>query len=158
LGDFVPSWAILWHLGWFCTILGDFVPFWVIFKLHLELFCTILGDFSKTVWSRLLRRASNEHFEADHLHSLNNCRRQNNDCQIFAGKTYQNGGKYTKMTSTFTKIVINYTKKGRIIFQMALKYTNIFHSTALQNIPTLGIWVWKYTIWQSCDRRSRIQF
>jgi hypothetical protein len=27
-------------------------------------------------------------------------------------------------------------------------HNNIFHSKALQNLPKLGLWVWKYTIWQ----------
>jgi hypothetical protein len=33
----------------------------------------------------------------------------------------------------------------RKIYQMTIKYTNIFHSKALQNLVFL---VWKYTIWQ----------
>jgi hypothetical protein len=33
---------------------------------------------------------------------------------------------------------------------MTLKYTNIFHFKALQNLPKLGFLVWKYTIWQPC--------
>jgi hypothetical protein len=31
---------------------------------------------------------------------------------------------------------------------MTLKYTNILHSKALQNLPRLGFLVLKYTIWQ----------
>jgi hypothetical protein len=31
---------------------------------------------------------------------------------------------------------------------MAIKYTIIFHSKALQNLPILGFLVWKSTIWQ----------
>jgi hypothetical protein len=35
------------------------------------------------------------------------------------------------------------------MFQMAIKYINIFQSEALQNLPKLGFLVWKKTIWQS---------
>jgi hypothetical protein len=31
---------------------------------------------------------------------------------------------------------------------MAVKYSSIFHSKALQNLPKLGFLVWKQTIWQ----------
>jgi hypothetical protein len=34
------------------------------------------------------------------------------------------------------------------IFQVAIKYINIFQSKALQNLPKLGCLVWKQTIWQ----------
>jgi hypothetical protein len=30
---------------------------------------------------------------------------------------------------------------GHKIFQMTIKYTNIFHYKALQNLPKLGFWV-----------------
>jgi hypothetical protein len=36
------------------------------------------------------------------------------------------------------------------MFLMANKYTNIFHSKALQKIPKLEFSAWKYTIWQPC--------
>jgi hypothetical protein len=36
------------------------------------------------------------------------------------------------------------------MYEMAIKYVNIFHWKALQNLPKLGFWVWKYTIWQPC--------
>jgi hypothetical protein len=36
----------------------------------------------------------------------------------------------------------------RIIFQMTTKYTSIFHSKALQNLPKFEFLVWKQTIWQ----------
>jgi hypothetical protein len=29
------------------------------------------------------------------------------------------------------------------VFHMVIKYSNIFHSKALQNLPRLGFWVWK---------------
>jgi hypothetical protein len=35
-------------------------------------------------------------------------------------------------------------------FQMAIKYTNIFHSRALQKIPKLGLLVWKYIFTNIC--------
>jgi hypothetical protein len=47
---------------------------------------------------------------------------------------YQNGKKYQMTT--------NYTKRAfGIIFQMVIKYTNFFHSKALQNLPKLGFLV-----------------
>jgi hypothetical protein len=36
----------------------------------------------------------------------------------------------------------------RKIFQMTMKYIYIFQSKALQNLPALGFFVWKQTIWQ----------
>jgi hypothetical protein len=42
----------------------------------------------------------------------------------------------------------NYTN-GHKIFQMVMKYTNIYHSKALQNVPKLGFLVRKQTIWQT---------
>jgi hypothetical protein len=47
-------------------------------------------------------------------------------CQIFLETMYQNGEKIIKIT---TKL-----PNGRNIFQMGIKYTNIFHSKALQNL------------------------
>jgi hypothetical protein len=37
---------------------------------------------------------------------------------------------------------------GYKIDQMAIKYTNIYHCKTLPNLPKLGLWVWKETIWQ----------
>jgi hypothetical protein len=37
---------------------------------------------------------------------------------------------------------------GYNILQMIIKYNNIFHSKAIQNLPKLGFLVWKQTIWQ----------
>jgi hypothetical protein len=31
---------------------------------------------------------------------------------------------------------------------MVIKYTNIYHSKAIQNLPKLGFLVWKQNIWQ----------
>jgi hypothetical protein len=36
----------------------------------------------------------------------------------------------------------------RKILQMTIKYSSIFHSKTLQNLPNLGFLVWKQTIWQ----------
>jgi hypothetical protein len=36
----------------------------------------------------------------------------------------------------------------RKIFSMAIKYTSIFQSKVLQNLPKMGFLVWKQTIWQ----------
>jgi hypothetical protein len=38
------------------------------------------------------------------------------------------------------------------IFQMGIKYSNLFHSNALRNLPKLGFFVWKITIWQPCSQ------
>jgi hypothetical protein len=46
---------------------------------------------------------------------------------------------------------------GRKIFQMTLKYTNIFYSKALQNLPKLGFWFENIgTIWQPTSTREKI--
>jgi hypothetical protein len=37
---------------------------------------------------------------------------------------------------------------GRKIYQMAIKYTKIFHSKTVQNLPKIEFLVWKQTIWQ----------
>jgi hypothetical protein len=60
-------------------------------------------------------------------------------CQIFLGPKYQNWEKYTKLPQNIPdghKI-----SNGRKIDQMVIKYTKIFHSKTLQNIPTLGFLV-----------------
>jgi hypothetical protein len=63
------------------------------------------------------------------------------DCQIFHGKTYQNGRKYINWPHNLPNC--------HKIYQMALKCTNILHSkTYLLNILKLGFLVWKYTISQ----------
>jgi hypothetical protein len=59
------------------------------------------------------------------------------DCQIFLDTIYQNGLKCTKLPQHY-KIV---TTHGRKIFLTAIKFTNIFHSKALQNLPKLGFLV-----------------
>jgi hypothetical protein len=47
------------------------------------------------------------------------------------------GEKYTKLSQNY---------------QIAIKYTNIFYSKALQNVPKWWFWVWKRSIWQLCCR------
>jgi hypothetical protein len=37
------------------------------------------------------------------------------------------------------------------MYQMAIKYTNIFPCKNLKNIPKLGFSVWNYAIWQPCS-------
>jgi hypothetical protein len=41
------------------------------------------------------------------------------------------------------------------MFQMAIKYINIFQSKAIQNLPESGFLVWKQTIWQPCSTSTR---
>jgi hypothetical protein len=53
------------------------------------------------------------------------------------GKIYQI---ITALPSSFKNL-----PNGGKIFQMTLKYTNIFHSKVLQNLPNLDFLVWKYT-------------
>jgi hypothetical protein len=48
------------------------------------------------------------------------------------------------MTTKYASNIPN----GRKIYQMSTKYTNIFHSTDLQNLPKFVFWVGKFTIWQ----------
>jgi hypothetical protein len=67
-------------------------------------------------------------------------------CQIFLGTTYRNG-KIIPNDHIIHQITVKYTK-----WHM---YTHIFHCKTLQNLPKLGFWVWKNTIWQPCsDGRS----
>jgi hypothetical protein len=48
------------------------------------------------------------------------------------------------MTTNYTKLPY-IMPNGHKIFQMIIKYNNIFHSKALQNLPKLGFLVWKQT-------------
>jgi hypothetical protein len=60
-------------------------------------------------------------------------------CQIFLDTMYQSGEKHqitTKLPNGH-KIYQN----GLKIFQLAIKYTNIFHTKALQNLSNLGFLV-----------------
>jgi hypothetical protein len=61
-------------------------------------------------------------------------------CQIFLDTIYQNGEKCTKLTQNILnghKISPNVCK----IFQMAIKFINIFQYRSLQNLPKLGFLV-----------------
>jgi hypothetical protein len=65
------------------------------------------------------------------MNILKRAKTEDQGCQIFLGQTYQNGKIYQMTT--------NYTKRpyGCKMFQIVIKYTNIFHSKALQNLPKL---------------------
>jgi hypothetical protein len=56
------------------------------------------------------------------------------------GKIYQITTKYTKWPQNITN--------GSKMDQMVIKYTKIFRSKTLQNLPKLGFLVGKQTIWQ----------
>jgi hypothetical protein len=58
------------------------------------------------------------------------------------GSVYQNESQIIPNCIKIYQIVLKY------MYQVALKYTNIFHSKAFQNIPKLVFLYWKYTIWQ----------
>jgi hypothetical protein len=61
------------------------------------------------------------------------------------------------MTTSYTKLPC-IIPNGRKIFQMIIKYHNIFHSKALQNLPKLGFLDWKYAIWQPwCTLQRRLK-
>jgi hypothetical protein len=45
---------------------------------------------------------------------------------------------------------------GHKVYQMAIKYTNIFNSKTLPNLTKMGFLVLKYTIRQPCTSRLRI--
>jgi hypothetical protein len=55
------------------------------------------------------------------------------------------------MTTKCTKWEQNIPNGGKIE-RMAIKYTNIVNWKTLQNLPKLGFWVWKCTIWQPWRR------
>jgi 23S rRNA A2030 N6-methylase RlmJ len=61
-------------------------------------------------------------------------------CQIFIGPKYQNGENYTKLQQNISnghKRFPMAVKMG----QMVIKYTKIFRSETLQNLPKLGFLV-----------------
>jgi hypothetical protein len=73
-------------------------------------------------------------------HFINNKYRDQGS-QIFLDTMYQNGEKCTKLPQNY-QVIIKYTKYIiPNIFQMGMKYTNIFHSKALQNLPKVGFLV-----------------
>jgi hypothetical protein len=71
-------------------------------------------------------------------------------CQIFLGKYYPNRKNVPNEHKMYqmVKKILNVCK----IVQMAIKYFNLIPSRALQNLPKLGLLVWKETIWQPCCR------
>jgi hypothetical protein len=71
-------------------------------------------------------------------------------CQIFLASIYQHGGNVPKYHKIY-QMAVN-SSNGRKIDQMSIKYTNIFHCQALQNLPELGSLVRKNAIWQPWRR------
>jgi hypothetical protein len=66
-------------------------------------------------------------------------------CQIFLGPNIPNWRKCNKWSQTIPeKNKLNQMAIHKI-FQMVMKYANIFHSKALQNLPKLGIFGLKTT-------------
>jgi hypothetical protein len=58
----------------------------------------------------------------------------------FSRSKHTNTGKIYQITTKYTKVTLN-LPNSRKIFQMAVKYSNIIHTEALQNIPKLGFLV-----------------
>jgi hypothetical protein len=59
-------------------------------------------------------------------------------CQVFLGTTDPNRKKYTPNGQNTWPQIVSY---GLKLFQIAIKYTKIFHSKALSNILILAFWV-----------------
>jgi hypothetical protein len=77
-------------------------------------------------------------------------------CQIFLGTTYQNGEKNTKWPQNkYTKWRLNISN-GHKINQVLIKYTKVFYCKTHQNLPALGVLVWKQTIWQPWSKIRRL--
>jgi hypothetical protein len=62
-------------------------------------------------------------------------------CQIYHGPNIPNWEIYNKRPQTIPKGHELYYINGHTIFQMVIKYTNIYHSKALQNLHKLGFLV-----------------
>jgi hypothetical protein len=60
-------------------------------------------------------------------------------CQIFLDTMHQKGEKYTKWPQTIPNGHKLDIPNGHKIFLMVIRYTNIFHSKAFQNLPKIGI-------------------
>jgi hypothetical protein len=60
--------------------------------------------------------------------------------QIFRHAIYQNGEKFSKLPQR-CQMTICKLYQMTVKFQMTIKYTNIFHSKALQNLLKLGFLV-----------------
>jgi hypothetical protein len=67
---------------------------------------------------------------------------RNQGCQIFLGTCIPKPEQMYQMNTKCTKWSLNIPNVCKI-FQMALIYSNIFQSRALQNLPKLGFLVWK---------------
>jgi hypothetical protein len=74
-------------------------------------------------------------------------------CQIF----WYNIPKRVEIHPAITKLpnLHKIYQNGCNMFATAIKYTNIFDSKALRNIPKLRLLVWKQTIWQPCCRLKK---
>jgi hypothetical protein len=71
------------------------------------------------------------------------------NCQIFLGKTYQNEEDVYQMITYHTsrkctkrlKNIPNIPKIPKYVYQIHQKFTNIFHSKALQKIPKILMYI-----------------
>jgi hypothetical protein len=68
----------------------------------------------------------------------------------FSWSKHTKTGKVCKMGTIYIYQTANIISNGHKLFQTVVKYTIIFHSKTLQNIPKLGFLVLKWTIWQPC--------
>jgi hypothetical protein len=73
----------------------------------------------------------------------------------FSWHNIPKGGKIYQIITTSPNGHNIYIPNDRKIFQVTIKYTIIFHSKALKNLPKLGFLVWKQTIWQPCWRGEK---
>jgi hypothetical protein len=78
-------------------------------------------------------------------------------CQIVLGTWYQNRKKCTKWTQNVANPPKNIPNVCKM-FQMFIKYINIFQTEALYNLPKFGFFVWKETIWQPWSNVQTINF
>jgi hypothetical protein len=56
--------------------------------------------------------------------------------------------KYTKFMRTIPNVHKIHILKDRQMYQVSIKYTDIFQCKTLQNLPKFGYLFWKLTIWQ----------
>jgi hypothetical protein len=59
----------------------------------------------------------------------------------FFDEIYQKVVEYTTLPINYTMAYIPNIPNSCNIFQMALEYTNLFHSKVLKTSPKLGFWV-----------------
>jgi hypothetical protein len=62
-------------------------------------------------------------------------------CQIFLGPKKQNGEKCTKLPQNIPNGHKIFSMAVKYVDQKDIKYTKIFRSNTLQNLPKLGFWV-----------------